>query len=78
MIDGFNKVYKEFPNIQLIIAGEGELEKKLKSKVKNLHLDEKIIFIGYEKNIYNYMHRSICFLLTQKTYLAGNYFRFFI
>ena len=64
LIDGFSKIQKEFSNIKLILAGEGELEKKLKNKVKNLNLEDKIIFIGYEKNVYRYMYNSICFLST--------------
>ena len=49
MIDGFNEIQKEYSDIQLVLAGEGELEKKIKNKVKNLNLDNKIIFIGYKK-----------------------------
>ena len=64
MIDGFNEIHKQFSDIQLVLAGEGELEKKLKNKVKNLNLENKIIFIGYEKNVYRYMYKSLCFLST--------------
>ncbi len=64
MIDGFNVIQKEFSNIQLILAGEGELKNKLQFRVKKLNLEKKIIFIGYQKNVYRYMKKSICFLST--------------
>ncbi len=64
MIDGFNVIQKEFSNIQLILAGEGELKNKLQHRVKKLNLEKKIIFIGYQKNVYSYMKKSICFLST--------------
>jgi len=64
MIDGFNVIQKEFSNIQLILAGEGELKNKLQHRVKKLNLEKKIIFTGYQKNVYSYMKKSICFLST--------------
>ena len=64
MIDGFQKINKKYPNIYLVIAGDGELKSKLINKTNKLGLEKNIIFIGYQKNVYNYMSRSICFLLS--------------
>ena len=64
MIDGFKKIYEKYPDIYLVIAGDGELKSKLITKTKNLGLEKRVIFLGYQKNVYQYMSRSICFLLT--------------
>ena len=49
---------------QVFIFGEGELDKALKIKVKNYQLQNKIIFLGYKKNIYKYMANSKLLILT--------------
>ena len=64
MIDAFSRISEEHENLLLIIAGEGEDEHLLKKKVKKLNLNEKIIFLGFSKNVFNFMSRSICFLST--------------
>jgi len=64
MIDAFSRISEEHKNLLLIIAGEGEDELFLKKKVKKLNLNEKIIFLGFSKNVFNFMSRSICFLST--------------
>ena len=64
MIDGFQKIHKKYQDIDLIIAGDGELKSKLINKTKKLGLEKRIIFLGYQKNVYQYMSKSICFLLT--------------
>jgi len=64
IIDAYrqNKVLSN--KYKVFIFGEGELEKKLKKKVKNYNLDSKIFFLGNKKNIYNYMSNSKLFILT--------------
>ena len=64
LIEAFNLVKLDNPNLLLIIAGEGEEEEFLKKKVKSLNLENKIIFIGYSQNVYKYMSKSTCFLLS--------------
>lgn len=42
-------------NLKYFIAGEGELEQKLKTLVKNLHLTDQVFFLGYRTDI-----RQLC------------------
>ena len=47
------KVFSE--KYKLIIIGNGDLEIQLKSKVKELNLQENIIFAGHINNVYEYL-----------------------
>lgn len=47
LIRAFKKISKVFPNVYLIIIGEGELKSKLKDLAINLGLSDRIIFTGY-------------------------------
>ena len=38
-------------NLSLIIVGSGDLDSKLKSQVKELHIENNVIFLGYQENI---------------------------
>ena len=64
IIDAYKKNEKFMKKYQIFIFGDGELEKNLKTKVKNYELENKIIFLGYKKNIYKYMANSKLFILT--------------
>ncbi len=43
----------EFSKIKLVIEGSGEEEARLKHLVKNLNLEDNILFIGDQENIFN-------------------------
>jgi glycosyltransferase involved in cell wall biosynthesis len=45
-IECFSRVSKDFPSFDLIIAGDGDQKDKLISRVKELHLEDRIFFIG--------------------------------
>ena len=55
---------KNYPKINLIIAGDGELKKKLTFKINNLNLGDKVHLIGFKNNIFNYMKHSQGFILS--------------
>lgn len=48
---------------QLILIGKGETLERIKQKVKVLGLEEKVVFINFTENPYQYMARANCFLL---------------
>jgi glycosyltransferase involved in cell wall biosynthesis len=50
-------------NFELKIVGSGMLESKLKSKVSELNLDEKIHFLGSRKDIPELLSQADCLLL---------------
>jgi len=64
IIDAYKKNENFMKKYQIFIFGDGELEKNLKTKVKNYELENKIIFLGYKRNIYKYMANSKLFILT--------------
>lgn len=59
-------IFKEYLNIhkeaKLILFGVGDLEDNIKQKVKNLGLEDNVIFAGARGDIYKYYHAMDAFL----------------
>lgn len=51
IIDVFNEVQKNEKNAVLLLIGEGPLEEKIKYRVKNLGLEDKVHFLGIRTNV---------------------------
>ncbi|GMQ64443.1 methyl-accepting chemotaxis protein [Vallitalea maricola] len=51
LIDGLKKVLPKHNDVVCIIVGDGSLEDKLKEKVKREQLSDRILFLGYRKDI---------------------------
>lgn len=64
MINFFKKISNTYPRLNLVIIGEGENKTKLKKLSINLSLEKRIYFLGYQKNIFKYLTRAECFILT--------------
>ena len=62
LINSFKEILKKYPNIKLIILGDGEERYKLNQLVKKLSLDGKIFLEGYKKNIFNYIYNCECYI----------------
>lgn len=54
-------------DFRLILIGKGEELERIKNKVHTLGLDDKITFINFTDNPYQYMKRADCFLLSSLT-----------
>ncbi|MFA1821456.1 glycosyltransferase [Virgibacillus oceani] len=65
LIEAFAKVQEEI-NTKLVILGEGELEENLKTQAKTLHLQDKIHFIGFQRNPYVYFKYTDLFVLSSR------------
>lgn len=52
LIDIFYQIQKKESNAVLLLVGNGELEEKIKDKVRRLGLEEKVIFYGISERIY--------------------------
>lgn len=50
LLESFAKVNKIFPEIELVIAGDGPLREKLKNLAKELGIENKVIFKGHLKS----------------------------
>lgn len=64
MINFFKKISSLYPYLNLVIIGEGEDENKLKRLSANFDIDQKIHFLGYQKNVFKYLLNAECFILT--------------
>ena len=58
---------KEVPNINLIIAGTGPLESKLKQQVKKMDLSQNVVFTGFCNNSFELIGQSDVFVLPSRT-----------
>ncbi|MGL6058129.1 MAG: glycosyltransferase family 4 protein [Culicoidibacterales bacterium] len=63
------KSLKELNNIKNIefkclLAGQGELEEQIKAEVKELGLENQVVFIGYQKEIYKFIKMADLVTLT--------------
>lgn len=56
-------ILKHLP-CKLVIVGGGVMEEELKQKVHDLGLMDKVVFCGFDKNPFKYVHRSDCFVLS--------------
>ena len=57
MIDVFYKG-KFYQKYKLLFCGVGKLENKIKEKVEKLGLKDKVIFLGWQSNVYKWMYNS--------------------
>ncbi|WP_186576556.1 glycosyltransferase family 1 protein [Aquibacillus kalidii] len=51
LIDVFQAVHAKEPNAVLLLIGEGDLEPKIKAKVKYLKLTNSVLFIGIRRDV---------------------------
>ena len=64
LIRAFKKILIKYPDYYLILLGEGEQKKLLIEETKKLEIQNRILFLGYQKNVYKYLLNSDCFILT--------------
>tara|TARA_B100000035_G_scaffold277577_1_gene255950 strand:+ start:152 stop:1282 length:1131 start_codon:yes stop_codon:yes gene_type:complete len=65
LLGAFKDLYNE-KNLEekLIIIGDGELKEKIQQYINLNNLTEKIILLGYKKNVYKYLYNAKAFVLT--------------
>ena len=64
MINFFKKISNTHPHLNLVIIGEGENKTKLEKLSISLDVKNRIYFLGYQKNVFKYLARAECFILT--------------
>ena len=64
MINFFKKISNTHPYLNLAIIGEGENKTKLRKLSMSLGVENRIYFLGYQKNVFRYLARAECFILT--------------
>ena len=63
LIDIFFKLREINDNAILLLIGEGELEEKIRNKVKKLKLEKYVIFLGVTNHVNDYMQAMDVFVL---------------
>lgn len=64
LINAFEKISKNFKNLNLKIIGDGEQKNILNNMIIKKKLTNRIFLLGYKKNIYKYLKKAECFVLT--------------
>ena len=64
LIKCFNLIVQKYPEYKLVIIGDGELENEIKEYINKLKLNEKITILPFQKNIFKYLYKSECFILS--------------
>ena len=64
LIKNFSKIFEKNNNLQLIIIGDGEKKEELLLQANELGLCDNIKFVGYKKNVYNYLKHSNYYIST--------------
>lgn len=62
LIRAFSIVKKEIPDAMLIIAGTGDLEEYLRDLAVKMDLEDDVLLIGYERNVYRYIYNADVFV----------------
>ncbi len=63
-IEAFSKIKQEVPNAKLLFVGDGELIEECKQQVKDLGLEEDVIFYGFSLDIVPLLYISNLMMLT--------------
>jgi glycosyltransferase involved in cell wall biosynthesis len=65
LLDSLKMIKKDFPDIELIIVGEGELKKYYQQKVKMLGLNDNVRFVGEikQEGLVSYYNAASIFIL---------------
>lgn len=66
LINAFSKIEKK-NDIKLYILGKGEEEDSLKNLVKELELEDKVIFLGFDNNPYKYLSKCGIFIMSSNS-----------
>lgn len=63
LVESFKIVHDTFPDAILKLIGTGDLEALVKSKVKELHLENCVEFLGLKSKVYNDLNEADIFIL---------------
>lgn len=63
LINLFNELLKKYKNYKLLLIGDGELQEKIKNKVRDLGISDNVIFTGNIPNTNEYYQAMDFFIL---------------
>jgi len=62
LIEGFKKILNIKNDLHLTIIGDGEDKKIIENKIDELKINNHVTLAGFQKNIYNYLKNSMCYV----------------
>ena len=51
LLEAFGLIAEQFPNARVLLVGDGELDKELRTKSKELHIMDQVIFAGFRDDL---------------------------
>lgn len=63
IIDIFNEVKKNDKTAILLLLGDGELKPQIEQKVKNMNLNNSVMFLGVRNDVYKILSASDCYIM---------------
>lgn len=64
LINAFVDIKKKYPEYNLLILGKGEDQTKIEQIINSLNLSQSVNLLGYQKNVYKYLDKAKCFILS--------------
>ena len=64
LISAFNEILKKYPKYILIILGDGEKKSEILKLIKTLGIENKVHLVGFQENVYQYLIKADCFVLS--------------
>ena len=64
LINCFQKITDSYPNLKLVILGEGEEMQNLRKLILSKKLVGKVFLLGHKKNVFNYLSKAKFFILS--------------
>ena len=64
LLSFFKIISNEYPEIHLVILGEGEEKKNLQKIIKDTKIEKKVHILGYQTNVYKFLLNAECFVLS--------------
>jgi len=72
LVEEFKIINDEFPNTRLALVGQGTLEDKIRAKIDELNISDKVLIISYTNNPFKYISKAKVFVLNSYYEGFGN------
>lgn len=59
----FNEILKTEPSAKLLLIGDGVLFEEVKTFTKELNIENNVLFLGLQNDVFNFMNAADCFVM---------------
>ena len=66
LLEAFAQISKEYPDCCLQLIGDGDLQTETETYARTLGIQEKVLFLGNQTNVYSFLKEADIFLLPSK------------